>query len=133
MAPSDPEHPSAIEAVLTQEFGEPVTPTLTRAEVLERIKHLLAERAIPYQRIDISDVPVHRNALSDAAGRRVRFPEGRAYSRCFVALIDPDTDARWAHPAWWAFVPADGRAPVEVRETRLPEHPRGAVRLYAVE
>ncbi len=124
---------SGLDAMIVEAFGEQPKPTLTRAEVMARVEQALMERNVTYDRIDISDVPIRRNALSDAAGRRVRFPEGDAYDRCFVALVDLNSNALWAHPALWAFVPADDREPVELRETSLPEHPRGSVRLYAEE
>lgn len=119
--------------MISEAFGEPPKPTLTREEVRARVEDVLGERGIEHDRIDISDIPVRRNALSDAAGRRVRFPAGAPYDRCFVALVDLEASARWGHLAFWAFVPADGDGPVELRETSLPEHPRGSVRLYSVE
>jgi hypothetical protein len=136
MAPTDksqvPGAPSGLSRVIGEAFGEPEKPTLTRAEVLAKLEEALMARDIEHQRIEVSDVPVRRNALSDAAGRRVHFPPDRAYDRCFVALVDLDTNARWAHPAYWAFIPADGEGAVELQDTSLPEHPRGSVRLYSV-
>ena len=136
MAPSNkapvPGAPSGLDAMIVEGFGERPKPTLTRAEVLARVEQALTARGIQCERIEVSDAPVRRNALSDASGRRVPFPPEAVYDRCFVALVDPDTRARWAHPAFWAFVPADGSGAVELRETSLPEHPRGSVRLYSV-
>jgi hypothetical protein len=118
--------------MISDVFDVPRTPTLTRAEVIERVEAAVRKAGIAFERIDVSDVPVRRNALSDAAGRRVQFPPEAIYDRCFVALVDLDTSARWAHRAFWAFVPADDdTGPVALRETSLPEHPRGSVRLYA--
>ncbi len=139
MAPNDPRRPGApsgLSAILEREFGVPAQPTIGRRDVLDRVEEALAQPEFDGHRdrvaITVSDAPVARNALSDAAGGRVAFPEDTVYDRCFVALVDPDPMALWAHPAWWAFVPADGMGPVALRKTRLPEHPRGGVRLYPV-
>jgi hypothetical protein len=133
MAPRNKQKPGrargGIEHILQDEFRVPMRPTLDRATLVERIQQALRERNISWDAIHLSDAPVHRDALFDARGKRVAFPEGSAYERCFVALVDPDERARWAHPAHWAFIPADGSEPVEIRDTSLPEHPRGPVRL----
>jgi len=90
----------------------------------------MATQAVPCQGLALSDQPVARGALFDASGARVLFPEGPAYDRCYVALIDPEpATVRWAHPAHWAFVPADGDGDVILRPTELPEHNTGPVRL----
>lgn len=128
-----PEAPSGLSAIIRDAFGVPETPTLRRSDVLARIEGRLGEQGIQYDSIAISDGPVRRGAFFDAAGRRVPFPEGKPYDRCFVALIDLDASARWAHPAYWAFIPADDTGPVALRETRLPEHPQGPARLYPVQ
>lgn len=124
-----PGTPSGLSAIIETMFGEPEKPTLTRAEVIALVEKTLVEHGITADRLDVSDAPVRRNALSDAAGRRVPFPEGVAYDRCFVVLVDHMADALWAHPARWAFVPADGKGQVELRDTRLPAHSHGTVRL----
>lgn len=136
MEPSDqPRRPGAssgLSAIITNEFDVSDKPSLSREEVLERVERALAERGVKYDLIAVSDTPVRRNALIDAGNRRVSFPNGRAYERCFVALVDLHAGARWAHPAYWAFVPADGLESVVLHQTSLPEHPRGQVRLYTV-
>ncbi len=81
------------------------------------------------ERLDVSDIPVHRGALFDMAGTRVPFPDGEAYESCYIALVDPHADAQWAHDAYWAFIPAAGDAEVILTPTELPEHALGAVRL----
>lgn len=124
-----PGAPGGISQILTDAFGVSETPTLGRAEVARRIEQALRDRELAYEKLYISDAPVHRGALFDAAGKRVPFPSQRAYDRCFVALVDPDENARWSHPAYWAFVPADGSGEVELRDTSLPEHDKGPVRL----
>jgi hypothetical protein len=132
MASDHPLRPGArsgISHILTEAFGVSERPTLDRAEVARHIEQALHERELTYQKLYISDAPVHRGALFDAAGKRVPFPPQRAYDRCFVALVDPDQNARWSHPAYWAFVPADGGGEIEIRDTSLPEHDKGPVRL----
>lgn len=88
-----------LATVITRAFGVPETPTASRKEVATRVEEELRRRGIEYDQLDVSDAPVRRNALFDAAGRRVPFPEDEPYERCFVALIDLDASAHWAHPA----------------------------------
>jgi hypothetical protein len=125
-----------VENILREQFGVSSEPALARDEAVRRVRDKLAAEGVAYEVLHISDAPVHRGALFDAAGRRVLFPEPAAYDRCTVVLVDPDRRARWAHDAWWAFVPLgdDGteQAPVVLRPTTLPEHERGPVRFYPV-
>jgi hypothetical protein len=118
-------------AELTEDLFEmPARPTLLRSEALDRLRRLLAERKIEAGELMLSDEPVRRRSLFDAAGRRVEFPGGEAFERSYVALVDLDPAARWAHPALWAFIPAEGgETPLELRETNVPENQSGAVRL----
>ena len=76
----------------------------------------------------VSDGIVRRDTLVDMVGQRVKFPDGPAFDRCLVVLVDPTPTAAWAHPAWWAFVPTSLEG-IELRSTDLPEHPKGSVRL----
>ena len=128
-----PGGPSGIVEMLKTEFHVPETPALGREEAARRIREFVSEGPAATALLTLSDQPVMRGALFDAAGVRVAFPEGRAYERCYVGLLDPSPSARWAHHAWWAFVPAGGEGPVSLRETELPENSSGAVRLFAME
>jgi hypothetical protein len=114
---------------LEHDFHVPAVPSIGRPGALERIREAARARSLPEVALALSDQPVSRGALFDAAGARVPFPEGSVYDRCYVALLDPSPRMRWAHPAWWAFVPVGGEAPVELRDTELPENPSGPVRL----
>jgi hypothetical protein len=108
----------------------PARPTILRGEALDRLRRLLADRKVEAGEISLSDEPVRRGRLFDAAGRRVAFPGGDAFERSYVALVDLDPTARWAHPALWAFIPAEGGdAPIELCETDVPENQSGSVRL----
>lgn len=122
-----------LEAVVKEAFGEPTRPSLTRAEVVDLVRAKLRSSGIRFDRILISDATVRPRALFDAAGQRVAFPEGELYRRCFVALVDVDSAAKWAHPAYYAFVPAAGDGEVEFVRTDLPPHHAGPVRLIPVE
>ncbi|HEY0097294.1 MAG TPA: hypothetical protein VGB96_23410 [Archangium sp.] len=118
-----------IVATLEHDFHVPAVPSIGREEAIKRIREEAGTRALPEVVLALSDQPVARGALFDAAGVRVAFPEGGVYDRCYVALLDPSPMMRWAHPAWWAFVPVDGEGPVMLRDTKLPENPSGPVRL----
>jgi hypothetical protein len=121
---------AGIEAILKEGFGVPGTPAIGREEALRRVKARLEAEGLRWQRLDISELPVSRNALVDMAGRRVPFPPGVAYDTCHVVLVDPDMLAQWGHPAWWAFVPSDGSGNVMLESTELPEHALGNVRFF---
>jgi hypothetical protein len=127
--PQKPGGPPGIEAVLRDKFKVSAKPSIGRKEAEQRILEKIAEQGQRYERIDLSDQPVRRGALFNAAGARVPFPEDRAYDRVFIALLDPEPATRWAHAAYWAFVPAEGDAEVVLQPTDLPEHATGPVRL----
>lgn len=125
-----PGGPSGVAALLDELFEMPAQPTIRRDDVLARLRRLLADRNIEAGRLELSDEPVRRGRLFDAAGKRVDFPLGDAFERAYVALVDLEPLARWAHPALWAFIPAEGGdTPIELRETNVPENQGGAVRL----
>jgi hypothetical protein len=128
-----PGGPSGIVEMLEQQFHVPTTPAIGRGEAAQRIYQEVAGGPTSSASLTLSDQPVMRGALFDAAGERVSFPEGTAYERCYVGLLDPAPTARWAHQAWWAFVPAGGEGPVVLRETQLPENSSGAVRMFPPE
>lgn len=130
--PRRPGGPPGIEAMLRAGFHVPVTPSIGRAEAARRVLAEVTAQGKRCERLDVSDQPVRRGALFNAAGARVSFPEGKAFDRCYVALIDPDPRARWAHAAHWAFVPADGEGDVVLQKTELPESASGPVRLLPV-
>jgi hypothetical protein len=121
-----------IEAVLRDQFEVRTKATLGVAAAAERVRAKIAAERLTCERLDLSDDPVRRGALFDMSGARVPFPPGRAYDRCYVALIDPDTRLGWGHDAHWAFVPADGEGDVVVQDTDLPEHALGPVRFHPV-
>lgn len=123
---------AGIDKVLEESFGVPSTPTIGIHEATKRMRKAIAEQAIPYARLDISTSPARRGTLFDASGKRVAFPEGDAYERCYIGLVDPEPRTRWAHPAHWAFVPADGDGEVIFAATRLPEHAKSAVQFLPV-
>ena len=120
---------SGIDRVMEDIFHEPSTPTMTRRAALALATAALERAGQTYVVRLVSDRPVRRGGLRDASGAVVLFPEGASYDRCFVALFDPTPTARWAHPAHFAFVPADGSAPSEVAATTLPQHPLGPVHM----
>lgn len=127
--PLRPGGPPGIVDTLEHDFHVPPMPSIGRQEALKRIRETAKDQALPPVSLALSDQPVPRGALFNAAGARVSFPEGGAYERCYVALLDPSPMMRWAHPAWWAFVPVAGDEPVLLRETELPESQSGPVRL----
>jgi len=115
--------------ILETRFKVSAKPAIGRAEAARRVRSTIEAEGILCQRLDLSDIPVRRGALFDMAGTRVLFPAGESYESCYVALVDPHADAQWAHPAFWAFVPAAGDAEVVLQPTEFPEHALGAVRL----
>lgn len=130
---SEPRSPG-IEAGLdnsAKAFRAPGLP-IGRAEAARRVREKIKADAIRCERLAISDEAVHRGLLINMARTRVPFPEGEPYESCYVALVDPCADAQWAHPAFWAFVPAAGDGSVVLMPTLLPEHALGAVRLRRV-
>ncbi len=118
---------AGIDRIVRDAFHVPSTPTLGVREATRRIREAVARQLVACQRLEISDAPVRRGTLFNAAGSRVSFPEGDRYERCYVALVDPEPMARWGHPAYWAFVPADGEDEVVFAPTNLPEHGKSAV------
>jgi hypothetical protein len=128
-----PGGPPSVVDMLREKFDVPAAPALGRKEAAHRVREAAGERAHAPASLVLSDQPVARGALFDAAGARVPFPEGKAYDRCYVALLDPSPMTRWAHPAWWAFVPAGGEDAVVLRHTELPESGTGSVRLLSLE
>jgi hypothetical protein len=122
-----------IVQTLEEDFHVPGVPSIGRQEALKRILVAANSRQLPTTALALSDQPVTRGALFNAAGSRVPFPEGPAYERCYVALLDPSPMTRWAHPACWLFVPVAGDEPVQLLETQLPESRSGSVRLLPVE
>lgn len=131
-APLRPGGPAGVRAIHEQRFRVPLEPTRSPEDVLRRIREKLSAEQIQFERMDLSDMPVRRGSLFNAVGERVAFPDGEPYRRCFVALIDPAPLARWAHRAYWAFVPAEGPGEVILVPTDWPEHSRGPVRLDPV-
>src|ERR1035438_4186821 len=94
---------TGVANMLKDHFHVSELPTISRAEAARRV-HERLRRQTPLPRPQPPDQPVSRGALVDASGRRVEFPPGTGYDRCFVALADatpPET--RWAHPALWVF------------------------------
>lgn len=129
---SEPRSPGiapGLDSIIKAQFKLPTFPAIGRAEASLRIRLKIAADTIACERLDVSDIPVHRGALFDMAGTRVPFPDGEAYESCYVALVDPHADAQWAHDAFWAFVPAAGDGDVVLTFTEFPEHALGAVRL----
>lgn len=122
--------PPDILKVLADVFEVPAGPFRSREDARNQVLVAAREAGVPEgARIFLSDDLVRRGALFDASGARVTFPDGDAYERCFVALVDPDPEARWGHPAHFAFVPAGAGAKTVLSPTSLPEHPGSSVRL----
>ena len=130
--PQAPGGPAGIDAVLRDVFLVPATPSIRREDAARRILARIGAEGMRCERLDLSDQPVRRGALFDASSTRVPFPKGEAFDHCYVALIDPEVMARWAHPAHWAFVPADGSEDIVLQPTQLPESSAGPVRLLPV-
>ena len=127
--PRTPGIAPGLESIIKTQFKVPTDPAIGRTEAASRVRAKIEADEIACERLDVSDIPVHRGSLFDMAGTRVPFPEGEPYESCYVALVDPHADAQWAHPAFWAFVPAAGDGEVVVTSTDFPEHALGAVRL----
>lgn len=125
-----PGGPAGVSRLLRDVFGVSPTPSIGRRDAADRAIAAARAQGVPFVRVDVSDQPVMRGALFDAAGARVSFPEGAAFDRCYVVLLDPEPAARWAHEAHWAFVPADGEGDAALVPTSLPEATGGPVRLY---
>jgi hypothetical protein len=117
---------------LEDDFHVPLVPSIGRVEALAQVRAAAEALKLGAVSVALSDQPVARGALFDAAGARVPFPEDKAYDRCYVALLDPSPTTRWAHPAWWAFIPVEGDGPPVLRDTELPENQSGSVRLLPV-
>lgn len=115
--------PAGIADVLDALFHVPSTPNIGRDAAVKACLRVLREQNVPVQRLLVTDQPVRRGSLFDASGVRVPFPPGREFERSFVGLADPEPAARWAHPAHWVFVPAEGAAHAVVAPTTLPQHP----------
>lgn len=118
-----------LDNIVKAQFKVPTDPAIGRAEAARLVRAKIEAERVACERLDLSDIPVRRGSLFDMAGTRVPFPDGDPYERCYVALVDPQADAQWAHPARWAFVPAAGDGEVVLTFTEFPEHARGAVRL----
>jgi len=125
-----PGGPIGIEAVLREQFHMPAKLDIGIEAAARTVRQKIEQTQLRCERLDVSDRPVRRGALFDLSGARVPFPAGKGYERCYVALIDPDVDAEWGHPAHFAFVPAEGD--VVIQDTQFPEHAKGVVRLFRV-
>lgn len=123
--------PPGIESMLTDSFGVPATPSIGRVQAIERIRVAIKESSKPGL-LRVSENPSRRGTLFDLFGRRVEFPAGARYDRCFIGLIDLDPLAAWAHAAEWVFVPSVEGEVVFV-ETDAPERAGGSVRLLPEE
>jgi len=127
-----PGGPIGVDAVLPRQFKAPAKPAIGIEAAAELVRGEISRRAVHCEHLAVAARPVRRGALIDMSGKRVPFPEGKEYDRCYVALVDPDLDAQWAHPAYWAFVPAEGNGAAVLQETSLAEHYMGAVRFFGV-
>jgi hypothetical protein len=127
--PRSPGTAPGLVEIVEKRFKLPANPVIGRAEAAGRVRAKIETEGVRCERLDLSDIPVRRGALFDMAGTRVPFPAGEPYESCYVALVDPRADAQWAHPAFWAFVPAAGDGEVVLQATEFPEHALGAVRL----
>jgi hypothetical protein len=126
-------HPGVHAGLPSVELAFDVGPApIGREGAARLVRERIAADGLRCERLDLSDETVRRGTLFDMSGARVLFPKGKPYDRCYVALIDPDVAARWTHPAYWAFVPADGSDIVVIQPTERPEHASGQVRLRPV-
>lgn len=121
-----------VEAVLPEQFKVPARPTIGFEAAALLIRDHIAREGLRCERLELSERPARRGALRDMSGARVPFPAGKQYDRCYVALVNPDVEAQWGHPAHFAFVPAEGNSVVVLQVTQFPEHPKGSVRLFEV-
>ena len=59
-------------------FKAPDLP-INRAAAALLVRAKIEADEVACERLDVSDIPVHRGALFDMAGTRVPFPDGEAY------------------------------------------------------
>jgi len=123
---------SGVDRILEAGFGVSARPTVCRDEAFALVTQKIEREAIRCQRVCISELPVDRGTLFDMTGQRVSFPEGGGHDRCYVALLDSEPVAPWGHPAFWAFVPVDGRGDIVVSPTQFPANAKGSVRFIEV-
>jgi hypothetical protein len=133
-SPSGSKASGSLSEILETQFHLSPTVSIGQAGALAAIREEMQSSAVPNDSLLlISDQPVGRGALFDASGARVSFPSGNEYDYCYVGLIDPSPTLRWAHSAWWAFVPADGSSKAIFKGTKFPESTSGSVRLLPVD
>jgi hypothetical protein len=121
--------PESIYTALKEDFNIPenqldlplLSEVLAKVKALEEVKEKASEALFW-----VSTRPVKRGGLVDMVGRRIPFPEGKAYELCTIVFIDPTPTAAWAHPSWWAFVPENASKPVIIPAI-YPEHPKSHV------
>ena len=100
-------------------------------QILALVEAALKEHNIVPYSIRLSLNPVVEGALFDLSGQRPAWPDGSSYAYCYIAFVDPieahdyehHGHSKWAHPAWFAFVPALGEGPVLVSPSDFPPHP----------
>lgn len=120
---------AGVSGVLERFFDVPTTPTILKSDAVAQLRQALQERQIEGAQIELSDEPVHRGMLVDASGKRVEFPPGRNFDRAYIALVNLEPAARWAHPALWAFISSEKDTPITFVDTNVPESQKGVVRL----
>jgi hypothetical protein len=120
-----------VAAILENSFHVPAVPTVTRKQAGFLVLAALKGEGIQAEDCRISENPIARDALFDAAGARVPFPPDGRFERAYVALADPEARARWAHPAFWVFVAAGGEE-TRVQPTEWPMHPKSPMTFLPV-
>ncbi|HEY3352075.1 MAG TPA: hypothetical protein VGQ83_02410 [Polyangia bacterium] len=118
--------------MIENRFHEPVY-VAGRQDAIRRVNCALGTKGITVDSFLLSDEPAVRGSVFDLAGARVDFPPDDCFDRSFVAFIDPTPDVKWAHPAFWIFVPVLKDGEVKFVEWDLPPHPdQRTVRFLAV-
>jgi hypothetical protein len=98
--------------------------SLSTAQVQALVEPALREHNITPYEMRFATEPVFEGALFDLSGSRPAWPDGSEYAWCYVAFINPieGRDCKWAHPAWFVFVPAMGEGKTLISPHDFPPH-----------
>ena len=97
---------------------------LLLSEIQREVESVLHQHNIDPYTVEVTIEPVVEGALFDLSGQRPGWPDGDAYAWCYVAFVNPmeGRDYKWAHPAWFVFVPAMGEGETLVAPHDFPPH-----------